>query len=216
MCIPTREDPDPLRSFGGVIAARDVGYDLRSIDMSYLTDRDDVFFHRGLPNGHEVMKMKRMRSGGAIPVLLMVLATVAPPTASAQDEVGARAAVERLFEGMRTADPDLVRSVLAADARFALLDQREGPRTVRTQPVDGWVGAIGTSGGSWNEQIYDLDVKVDGMMASIWAPYTFYLNGEISHCGINSIELLFDAGGWKITQNTDTRRADDCPDPHGA
>ena len=85
----------------------------------------------------------------------------------------------------------------------------------RVQSVEGWVGAIGTSGGSWDEQIYDLDVKVDGTMASIWAPYTFYLNGEISHCGINSIELLFDAEGWKITQISDTRRSDDCPDPHG-
>lgn len=198
-----------------MIAARDVRYDLRSIDMSYRTGRVEVFFHRRLQTGHEVMKMKWMRSGGAMPVLLMLLATVTPSSAAAQDEVSARAAVERLFEGMRTADPDLVRSVLAADARFALLDEREGPRRVRAQPVDGWVGAIGASGGSWDEQIYDLDVKVDGMMASIWAPYTFYLNGEISHCGINSIELLFDAGGWKITQISDTRRSENCPDPHG-
>ena len=156
-----------------------------------------------------------MRSAGTIPVLLLTLAIAAPTGATAQDASAARAAVEQLFEGMRTADSDLVRTVLAADARFALLDEREGPRTVRAQSVDGWVRAIGTSGGRWDEQIYDLDVKVDGMMASIWAPYTFYVDGEISHCGINSIELLFDVDGWKITQISDTRRRDDCPDPHG-
>ena len=151
---------------------------------------------------------------GALPVLLFVM-MAAPSEVAAQDEAGARAAVVQLFDGMRTADPDLVRSVLAADARFAVLDERNGPRTVRAQSVDNWVNAIGTSGGSWDEQIYDLDVKVDGTMASIWAPYTFYLDGEISHCGINSIELLLDAEGWKITQISDTRRRTDCPDPHG-
>jgi len=159
--------------------------------------------------------MRPTRLGGAMPTLLITLAITAPTGVAAQDALGARAAVEQLFEGMRTADPDLVRTVLAADARFALLDEREGPRTVRAQSVDGWVGAIGTSGGSWDEQIYDLDVRVDGMMASIWAPYTFYVDGQISHCGINSIELLYDATGWKITQISDTRRRDDCPDPHG-
>ena len=52
-------------------------------------------------------------------------------------------------------------------------------------------------------------------MASVWAPYTFYLNGAISHCGINSIELLHDEDGWKVTQISDTRRREDCPDPLG-
>lgn len=158
--------------------------------------------------------MKTTKTGTLLAVLLAVPTAWAAP-AAAQDEAGAREAVVRLFDGMRTADPELVRSVLADDARFAVLDERDGPRTVRAQSVDGWVNAIGTSGGSWDEQIYDLDVKVDGTMASIWAPYTFYLNGEISHCGINSIELLLDAEGWKITQISDTRRRTACPDPHG-
>lgn len=156
------------------------------------------------------------RPSGAWVVLLGGLMMVVPGGAEAQDFAGARAAVERLFDGMRTADPELVRSVLAPNARFALLDERDGPAMVRAQAVDGWVNAIGTSGGSWDEQIYDVDVKVDGTMASVWAPYTFYLNGEISHCGINSIELLLDAEGWKITQISDTRRQDRCPNPHGS
>jgi hypothetical protein len=60
-----------------------------------------------------------------------------------------------------------------------------------------------------------MEVHVDGSMASAWAPYTFYLSGEISHCGINSIELLKDAEGWKVTQISDTRRTENCPDPRG-
>ena len=154
-----------------------------------------------------------MTRAGAL--LIMAMSAVPAAPLAGQDPAGAEEAVHQMFEGMRTANSDMVRAVFAADARFAVLDGNNGPAAVRAQSVEGWITAIGSSGGSWNEQIYDLDVRVDGTMASIWAPYTFYLDGEISHCGINSIELLHDAEGWKVTQISDTRRREDCPDPLG-
>jgi hypothetical protein len=163
--------------------------------------------------GVDIMKPGSL--GIALAAVLVGATFAAPAPALAQDEAGARAAVDQMFEGMRTASPDMVRAVFAQDARFAVLDGRDGPMVVRAQPVDGWINAIGRSGGSWNEQIYDVEVRVDGAMASVWAPYTFYLDGVISHCGINSIELLRDADGWKVTQVSDTRSENDCPDPLG-
>ena len=151
-----------------------------------------------------------------VTVTALVLARLAAPAgdAWAQDaEAAVVAAIEQVFEGMRGADPAMVNAVFADDARFAMLRSRTGPPAVTVQKVNEWIGAIGESAGRWDEQIYDLDVRVDDDMASAWAPYTFYLDGEISHCGINSIELLRDAEGWKITQISDTRRNEDCPDP---
>ena len=148
--------------------------------------------------------------------LALGLALVAPTAAAAQDEAGVLATIEQVFDGMRTANPDLVRAAFAPNARFAVLDAREGPATIRSQAVDNWINAIGSSEGRWDEQIYDVEIQVDGAMASAWTPYTFYLDGEISHCGINSIELLYDAEGWKVTQLSDTRKREACPDPHGA
>lgn len=148
-------------------------------------------------------------------VAALTLAGGAPTTMHAQDEAGALIAVERIFEGMRTANSEMVREVFAVDARFAVLSARDGPATVAIRSVDGWIDSIGDSEGRWNEQIYDVDVRVDGNMASIWAPYTFYLDGAVRHCGINSIELLHDAEGWKVTQLSDTRRPENCPDPLG-
>lgn len=133
--------------------------------------------------------------------------------AAAQDPDGALAAVERIFEGMRTADPEMVRAAFAPGARFAMVDARASAVTV--QGVEGWIEAIGGSERRWNEQIYEVDVRVDGNMASIWAPYTFYLDGAVRHCGINSIELLHDGERWRITQISDTRRTEACPDPLG-
>ena len=53
-------------------------------------------------------------------------------------------------------------------------------------------------------------------MASAWVPYSFYFDGRISHCGANTVELLKTAAGWRITQLSDSRRREGCPDPLGS
>lgn len=135
--------------------------------------------------------------------------------AFAQDVDGARAAVDQLFLGMRMGNATVARRVLAPDVRFAVLEDSSGSQSVAVESLDEFLRAVDVSGGAWNEQIYDVEVRVDDTVASVWAPYTFYLSGRISHCGINSIELLKDAEGWKITQITDTQRMEACPDPLG-
>jgi hypothetical protein len=148
---------------------------------------------------------------GVLAVLVSLGATDMDVRQQAVD--GPRAAVDQLFLGMRMANEAILREVLAPGARFAVLTP-EGQ--IEPQTLDGFVRAVAASAGAWNEQIYDVEVRIDDAMASIWAPYTFYLNGRISHCGVNSIELLEDTDGWKITQISDTRRSEGCPDPLGA
>jgi hypothetical protein len=140
-----------------------------------------------------------------------LLATaVSTAHAGAQDATAVRAAVDQLFLGMRMGNEAMLRRVLAPDVRFAVLDDSA---RVASESLDGFIRAVAASAGSWNEQIYDVEVRVDEVMASVWAPYTFYVAGRLSHCGVNSLELLRDTEGWKITQISDTRRTVACPDP---
>jgi hypothetical protein len=155
------------------------------------------------------------RHAAAIATLITLGSSVGQgqATQSASDTRGALAAVERMFEGMRTADSAMVRSVFAAGARFAMVDTRSTPAAIRFDTVGGWIAAIATSNRAWDEQIYDVQVLVDGNIAQVWAPYTFYLDKQVRHCGVNAIDLLRDGEGWKVTQVADTRRRDNCPDP---
>jgi len=141
-----------------------------------------------------------------------VLVAASPASGQSADEQEVLATIQRLFEGMRTADTLMVRFVLAEGARFAMLDARNGPARVVVQSMDGWVRGIGASNKRWDEQIYDPQVRVDGALAQAWTPYTFYLDKAVRHCGVNSIELLKDATGWKVTQISDTQRRDGCRD----
>lgn len=148
---------------------------------------------------------------------LTLLASAAPVAAQsaaarAEEETAVRAVLEQVFRGMREADSAIVRAAFHPGARFASAT-REGD--VRYDAVDGWIRAIATSGGRWDERIYDVEVEVDPPVASAWVPYTFYLDGQISHCGVNTVELLRTVGGWKITQLSDSRRREGCPDPRG-
>lgn len=78
------------------------------------------------------------RSGGVLLAILLMSAT-SPGRVEGQDEAGARAAIAQLFEGMRTANPDIVRQLFAADARFAVLDDGDG---------DPSIGAVASRDGS--------------------------------------------------------------------
>lgn len=150
-----------------------------------------------------------MRLVALIALLLLVpAATHAQAAPSGEQEV--RDVVRRLFEGMRTADSAMVRSTMAPGARFAMVNARITPAAIAFESPDGWIAAIAGSSRRWDERVFDVQVRVDGNMAQVWAPYTFYLDGKVRHCGVDTMELLRDATGWRITQLSDTQRREGC------
>lgn len=135
--------------------------------------------------------------------------------AQSADEQAVRAVIDQMFNGMRNADSAAVRAVFVPGARFASIDARVTSATVRYDSVGGWINGIGGSNKRWDEQIYDVQIRVDADMAQAWTPYTFYLDKKWRHCGINAMELLKVNGAWKLTQLSDTRRRENCRDPLG-
>jgi hypothetical protein len=131
--------------------------------------------------------------------------------AQASPEADIRATIDRVFTGMHTADSAMVRSAHAPGARFVMLAGEGAAREIRVMEIDGWLGAIARSGGSWEERIFDVEISVDDFLASVWAPYPSSVNGVAHHCGTNAIELLRTPAGWTTTQISDTQRPDGCP-----
>ncbi|HET9010794.1 MAG TPA: hypothetical protein VFN38_03220, partial [Gemmatimonadaceae bacterium] len=146
------------------------------------------------------------------PMLALLLLAGLPFRAMSQTaaEAEVSAVVARLFGGMRTADSAVVRSTFAPGARFARVDSRQSPAVIAYDTPDGWLAGVANSAKRWDERVYDVQVKVDAEMAQVWAPYTFYLDGKVRHCGVDTMELLRDASGWKITHLSDTQRREGC------
>lgn len=130
-----------------------------------------------------------------------------PPTDSAAQAV--RATIDALFDGMRAGDSTAVRAVFHSDARLHTALGPADTAAVRATPVDAFVKAVGEPHERvWDERTWDVEVQVDGPLASAWVPYAFYLGDDLSHCGVNTVQLVKRADGWRILQLTDTRRQD--------
>ena len=59
------------------------------------------------------------------------------------------------------------------------------------------------------------DVRIRGFIANVWTPYDFWTNGRLSHCGIDSFELIKTEQGWRIAGGTYTIENKCEPSPLG-
>lgn len=135
------------------------------------------------------------------------LACALPATAQTTPEQDVRAVVDRMFDGMRAGDSTAVRSVFHPQARLQSAILRGDTVAVVTEPVDGFIRAVGTP----HEQVYDerisnVEIRVDGELATAWMNYAFYVGQTFSHCGVNAFQFVRAPRGWQVVQIIDTRR----------
>ena len=84
----------------------------------------------------------------------------------------------------------------------------------RETSLEGFVQAVGTPHEEvWDERIWDVEVRVDGNLATVWTPYAFHLGDQLSHCGVDAFQLFKDTDGWKVFHIADTRRREGCEVP---
>ena len=129
----------------------------------------------------------------------------------AQDNtIAVRQTVDQLFVAMRTANTALMKQSFTSSAILQTIVDRDSV-TIRNESINAFITSIGKlTKGDADERLGDLLIKVDGKLASVWAPYQFYYKGKFSHCGVNALQLVQMQGEWKIQYIIDTRRKDGC------
>ncbi|WP_116108086.1 nuclear transport factor 2 family protein [Lewinella sp. IMCC34191] len=125
-----------------------------------------------------------------------------------------REVLARLFDAMRSADTTGMAQLFhpAADLHSVSVDQ-QGRTQVQEGSLPNWMAGIaGAEPGALDEQLHYTAIREDGGLATAWTPYTFVLNGEVSHCGTNAFQLVRDGlqGQWRIINIVDTRRREGC------
>ncbi len=63
---------------------------------------------------------------------------------------------------------------------------------------------------TFEEKLLDFNIQIDSAMANAWTPYEFWFSGKLSHCGVNSFQLMKEDGQWKIIYLVDSRRKKGC------
>lgn len=141
---------------------------------------------------------------------LLLSAGVSSKAQTTQDSV--KAVVNKMFEAMRASDGAMLQSAFGDSAVLQTIGRnKEGKTVVRNESIKAFAASIGTAPkGALDERIQFETVKIDGPLASVWTPYSFYYNGNFSHCGVNSFQLVRIDGSWKIQYIIDTRRKAGC------
>ena len=150
------------------------------------------------------------RSSLLVLVLLgLSCSSVVAQPATTTDGQGPRAVLNTLFDGMRAGDSAAVRAVFHPEARLHTALGPADTAAVRATSVDAFAEAVGQPRErSWDERIWDVEIRTDGPLAHAWVPYAFYVGEDLSHCGVNAVQFVQTSDGWRILQLTDTRRSD--------
>jgi hypothetical protein len=134
------------------------------------------------------------------------------PAVSPSTEDSVKSAVNALFTGMKDADAgEISHSFTDSAILQSITTNTEGKTIARSEDLARFNTMISKLGkGDADERIRIDLVRVDGPLAIVWAPYSFYYKGKFTHCGVDSFQLLRTAAGWKIQYIIDTRRTTSC------
>ena len=127
-------------------------------------------------------------------------------------EDSVKGVVKQLFDGMKNSDAKMIENAFADSAILQSIGtNKEGKIEIENERIDEFAKFIsGLKKGAADEQIVFESIKIDGQLAMVWAPYKFYFDGKFSHCGVDSFQLVFINGQWKIQYLIDTRRKEPC------
>ena len=141
-------------------------------------------------------------------LLLMAISVQAKSQTSA-DSV--KAVVNQLFTAMKTSNAVLLLSAFGDSAILQTIATNKDGVTVKNESVKSFANSIKSApSGALDERISFDVIKIDGALASVWTPYSFYYNNKFSHCGVNSFQIIRTSAGWKIQYLIDTRRKTGC------
>jgi hypothetical protein len=149
-------------------------------------------------------------------LLLLLIFTATTLVIKAQETMTEEDAVAQtiktLFDGMRTADSATVAALLHPDIRMQSVGyDKEGKPYIQLGSSERWLQSIASyPAGTLDERLYSQVIEVDLPLATVWTDYSFFLKGELSHCGTNAFQMVKLEDGWKIHQVTDTRSKTDC------
>ena len=114
------------------------------------------------------------------------------------------------FDGFHSKDTVKMRSQFAKEIVMHSVSERNQQAILKSESATDFLKMIASipKNEKFEERLLFYNIQIDGAMANVWTPYEFYINGELSHTGVNSFQLFNDNGKWKITYCIDTRK---CP-----
>lgn len=145
-------------------------------------------------------------------IFLLWLFPIGLSAQSTAEIAAVKAPIMILFDAMRTGDSAMLQSAFHPNARLqTVFTDKSGKRRVKEESIAAFAEAVGSPHEAvFDEKIWSYDIQIDGLLATAWTEYSFFLGDQFSHCGVNAFQLFQGEEGWKILNITDTRRRENC------
>ncbi len=116
--------------------------------------------------------------------------------------------IETFFEGFHAKDTTKLQSVCSNKIILqSIAEGTKGTKLSKESTKEFYISiATMPKEAVFLEKILSYNIQVDGTMAHVWTPYEFYMDGKLSHRGVNAFTLFKENDRWKIIYLIDTRR----------
>lgn len=121
--------------------------------------------------------------------------------------------IVNFFEAFHKQDTTALKAMAKGDIKLQSISvNKEGQSVLSESEYGQFLKSIASipKENNFEEKLLDFNIQVDGNMANAWTPYEFWYNGNFSHCGVNSFQLMKEDDKWKIIYLVDTRRREGC------
>ena len=121
------------------------------------------------------------------------------------DAKDAWAVVDKMFAEMANHNPAAIAGLYTKDSNLtAIIRKKDGTNAIAAFTGEAFSKNFAEKKGEIKEDMYAPEVKVYGDLALIFGRYVFFINGKISHCGVNAFHLVKTDAGWKIANASST------------
>lgn len=130
-----------------------------------------------------------------------------PLTSLANDQVHIMSPINNIFDAMREHNGG---KFIKQFSQGAMLERATKEDKIKQSDLIKFAKFITTSTKKLDEQLFNIKIIESGNLASVWTPFAFYLDGKLSHCGVNSFQLIKQNKQWKIRYLIDNAYEGDC------
>jgi hypothetical protein len=114
---------------------------------------------------------------------------------------GIPAALDAAITGPADKDRACIRALLISEARMMFVSlETNGAPTYKLETLDDWIARVKARGHALlEEKQLKFHIERYANLAHLWSSYSLRSDGKQVARGINSIQAIKEAGGWRVT-----------------
>jgi hypothetical protein len=140
-------------------------------------------------------------------ILTVCILTLAIPVfgQTSDPKKDALATVDKMFAEMANHNPAAIADLYTKDSNLtAIIRRKDGKNAIAAFTGESFSRNFSEKKNEIKEDMYAPKVEIYGDLALVWGRYVFFVDGKLSHCGVNSFHLVKTDAGWRIANASST------------